>query len=656
MTRIPGQGLPELKEAVRLAAAALPRVQPEFQLDIGWAKTYEELFADVLEKTAEHAVLERTLMKGRCILAGRGGGGKTQLLRRLVASASSQGVVAILVDLKDWTKPDYETWREWTESDMGAGASFLLERFSQPKVDVLALDYLPPTTRKLVIVDGLNEIIAPIGQQILRALDELAGDQVGLSVLVADRMTRRTLPSPSRWALATVMPLAEEVIVKHCGTDALMSPAADSLSSPYFLDAAIRHQAVTQSPSETHRRFLHDHGGLDDRALDNAAAAAFRLYEDASTRTFSVDTVATMTGEALYTQLVQTGVLHVISADSAQFAHHLIHDYLAARHVAGLLPDCWTRGLLKTISFDGSSFDTIAMVLAQLKDGHADVFVRCLYDWNPYAAAYALSENYGASNGPSFEIQQVIFAMLAEKTFDTIAPTKQQASDALAIVRAYPAVEIKAAKSLPGLLATMRRVTSETAWFNDWASIFTIAPDEHIGDDVVALLLDDDSVAGWTVANVARRTIVNDAQLARMRDWLADERSVVRWRIAHVLGKHPSDENARALAKLVEADAERDVRYGAVRSLAEMAALADENIRDRIVALLAECTPTLISQKKVKEELKRALCIEPTAAPPAWAKTVALISRTIYVAEDDPVEREGWRQYVDAALARYSPN
>lgn len=656
MTRSPGQGLDTLQKAVHVAASALQRAEPAFDLNIGWAATYDDLFAGNIEQAAESSVLDRVLHKGRCILAGRGGGGKTQLLHRLMLAASERAVVAVLVDLKDWTKPDYAAWQEWTASDVGAGASFLLERFSQPSVDALTLDYLPPTAQKLVVVDGLNEIIAPVGQQILRALDDLAGDQVGLSILVADRLTRRMLPSPTRWALATVLPLTREFIAKHCGDEVLASPAADSLGTPYFLDAVISKGAKTESPSQTHRRFLHDHGGLDDKNLDAVAAAAYRLYEDAGTRTFSRPTLVDMVGEELTVRLQQTGVLIAVAANDVQFAHHLLHDYLAARYVATLTPESWTRALLRNISFDGSSFDTISMVLAQLGDGRADIFLRCLYDWNPYAAAYALSEIADTAGGPSFEMQQVIFAMLAEKTFDIVGPTRQQATDALAIVKAPSASEIKKAKSLPDLLATLTRVKSDVAWFNDWVALFTTASDKHIPDDVLNRVLDTDSVVGWTVANAARRTHITHDQLARLRASLVDDRSVVRWRIVHILGAHPSDENANLLAQVLERDPDRDVRYGVVRSLAEMAARASDDLRSTITGLLEQQAPALVAktEKKIKEELKRALCILPEAAPASWYDVIASISRGLYVMESDPAEREGWRQYVELASARYS--
>lgn len=656
MTRLPGKGLPELRDAIARTVKKLPISQPEFCVDVGWAATYDDLFAGKLEQGGEGSVLLRALKVGRCIVTGRGGGGKTQMLHRLMRTASQDGIVTILVDLKNWTKPDYGLWKECIASDISAGTSLLLERFSQPTIDAIGLDYLPPSTKKLLIVDGLNEIMAPVGQEILLALNEIAGSQIGLSVLIADRLTRRDLPSPSRWALATVLPLSKDVIVQHCGNDALKLPGADSLKTPYFLDSAIRKGRISESASEAHRRFLRDHAGLQDSELDRVAAAAYRLYQEAGTRTFPAKSLADSVGDELAKRLLESGV--VVSAEQsgeAQFAHHLLHDYLAARHVARMAQKDWTRPVLQTISFDGASFDTISMALSQLTEVDADAFLRSLYDWNPYAAAYALTDTREMVQGPSVEMQQVIFAMLAEKRFDIVDPTRQRATDALAIIRAPAAEEIKASTAMPQLLATVERMKSDKAWFKEWAALFVSPPDSPMEDSTIKRIREPDSIYGWTVANVARRVRLSEQQLHDLRAWLADESPVIRWRIAHVLGAHPSDANARALEELLRGDDDVDVKYGAIRSLVEVAAKTeDEQVRQAVRAFLVGIAPVLVPQKKVKDELRRALLLVKGCAPRSWWSLIAAVAKSAYMAEDDPTEREAWILYVDVASARYA--
>ena len=654
MTRSPGQGLPELREQVIRVVEGLPRKDPAFSIEIGWASTYDALFAGEVDKAREESVLEVAMKKGRCIVAGRGGAGKTQMLHRLMVLAARADVIAVLIDLKNWTKDDYGAWDEWTHSSIVDGVSFLLERFAQPNVDALGLDYLPPSTKKLLVVDGLNEIIAPIGQKILLALDDFVGRQIGLSILVVDRLTRRSLPSPSRWAFATPLPISDEIIAKHCGDDAVSSARSDSLRSPYFLDAAIREDEVTKSPSETHRRFLLDHGGLQDLEIVRVAEAAFGLYMEARTRTFSKDSLIAKIGVELADRLLQTGVV-VESDDGVQFVHHLVHDYLAAYHVASLDEREWTPGLLQVISFDGASFDTISMVLSQLRESAADLFLRSLYDWNLYAAAYALSDA-DETAGPSYEMRLIIYAMLAEKRFDIFEPTRQRAGDALAITHSSAASEIKASRTLSDLLDAVARTKSEKNWFAEWVTLFRHAPGSDLSDQDLEHIRDDSSIDGWTVANVARRSVLTGEQLARLRGWLGETRSVVRWRIAHVLGAYASIENAQILLKLLREDTDSNVRYGAVRSLVEQAARAtNDALRSDVRDLLVNVMPVLQTEQKLKEELRRALLVVPEQTPRSWWNVIAPISKRGFETENDLDGQEAWRRFIDVAAARYAP-
>ncbi len=650
MTTSPNQGLQALQEAVKATVDKLEFCAPEFELTVGWATSYDDLFAGKVKQTSESAVLERALKVGRCIVSGRGGGGKTQMLHRVMRSAFLQEVVCVLVNLKDWTKRDYQSWDEWTSSDIGAGAEFLLERFSQPSVDALSLDYLPPTTKKLLVVDGLNEVIAPIGQRILQALDEFAGDQVGLSILVADRLSRRSFASPSRWALASVLPLAPEVIARHYN-----GPKTESLSTPYFLNAALSEQAIGATPSQILQRFLLDHGGLAANELDTLAAAAYSLYADTGTRTFPFADLITKAGRDLANRLVQAEVVVKIdSADDSQFAHHLLHDYLAARHVSRMRQEDWTPSVLRTISFGSSSFDTISMVLAQLERQRADKFLRCLYDWNLYAAAYALGDLTDEAGGPSEEMQKVIFAMLAEKRFDLLTPTRQRAADALAIAQAKSAAKIRASASLPELLASLREAESTEQWFSEWVRLFTSTTDQTVRDEDLTHIQEEDSIPGWTVANVARRTQLTEGQLRSLRTWAGHKSPVVRWRVVHVLGAHPSTKNMQAVAERLKDDEDADVRYGAVRSIVEMAARTTTgDLRSMVARTLVELTPKLVADKRVKEELKRALQIEPAEAPSGWSEFIANVTRKLYTAEGSPDEREAWRQFTDLVRGRY---
>jgi hypothetical protein len=277
----PEQALEELKASALKVLDSFLAPTPVFQLNIGWATSYDDLFAKRVRQTPEADVLQTAVAKGRVLLTGRGGGGKSCMLRRIARQALDQGVVPVLVDLRNWTGADYQKWVLWTASGLGEGAAYLFEHFASPPTSLLALDLLPPNIKKLLIVDGLNEISGPVGQQILTLLDDVVRDQIGTSVIVSDRLVRRELPSQHRWALGHVLPLSQEEIAKHYASiDTASASDRETLSSPYFLDVAIKNGLRGTGRAQWNEVFLKEHGvSLSDDELDQVSPMRANLGE-----------------------------------------------------------------------------------------------------------------------------------------------------------------------------------------------------------------------------------------------------------------------------------------------------------------------------------------------------------------------------------------
>ena len=159
----------------------------QFSVETGWAKSYEEIFAGRFERVLnEDEILDVVLDRGRAILSGRAGDGKTWLLRRLYRQILDHQDMPLFLDLQQWSGADYGEWVEWTKNGIGDAVDFLLRKFGGLGVGAIELDRLPPNVSKILLVDGLNEITSPLGTQILQLLDELVQGQINLSVIVAD--------------------------------------------------------------------------------------------------------------------------------------------------------------------------------------------------------------------------------------------------------------------------------------------------------------------------------------------------------------------------------------------------------------------------------------------------------------------------------------
>lgn len=647
--------LHQVRERAHAKSESWPSHEVQFRVETGWAQTYDEIFSGRFSSIlTEDAILDSVLKRGRAILAGRGGDGKTWLLRRLYRKVLERGDIPVLLDLKQWTETDYEQWKEWTSNEIGDAADFIVRRFGGIDLGAIDLDRLPPNASKILLVDGLNEITSAVGAQILYLLDELVRDQINLSVFVADRLIRRELPNLSRWSIGVVRPLTVAEVRKHLGNNIDVEPGG-LLTSPFFLDASLKYGVEGHHRAQTSERFLTSHGGLPEADINGAAAAAFDAYKNTQSRMFDRSAFAELAGETATAALEHSSTL-VSAADGRRyFVHHILHDYLSARHVAGLTDEDWTSQTLSALSFDSSSFDAIELVFEQLDAQRANAFLRKLYDWNLYAAGYALAQARDSDTRVGTEMRSVIFSMLAEKRFDAILSTRQKANDALMLMQLSDARVFQEAHSLEAVKAALAAVESGEKWFLDWRSLFQAKPDSELSPQMLAEIRRPDSIIGWTMANVAKRTVVSEQSQGHLVDWIHDERDpTVRWRIAHVLGAFPNQTTLETLLGLLDNDTDGSVRYGAIRSIVELGARAERELRTIVCEHITRRAEAISKQPKISGELRTCLLMDKKAVPPDWLSFVAQIVRALFVVTDSTNERDLWRQCLGTAENLYS--
>src|SRR5262249_23464736 len=138
----------------------------------------------------------------------------------------------------------------------------------------------------------------------------------------------------------------------------------------------------------------------------------------------------------------------------------------------------------------------------------ADLFVRRVYDWNLYGAAYALAE--ALSNGirsVSRETEVMLVAMLAERRWDRIYTTAERSRDALSLFPPNSTARtlLEEATDLEAIFGVVLQVQSEKEDFLAWRRLFTLPPGSDVPDDAIRLLEHKNSVLGWTAANVLKR-------------------------------------------------------------------------------------------------------------------------------------------------------
>lgn len=648
------ENVKELMKRAGKLSQIWPLAEAQFSLQTGWARNYSDLFAGAFYETVEESrILDSVLGKGRALLCGRGGDGKTWLLRRLYRQALKQGILPVLIDLRQWTGADYVKWEEWTSQEIGDAADFLLRNFGELGVGAVELDRLSPSVRKILFVDGLNEITSTVGLQILQLLDEMVREQINLSVLVIDRLIRRDLPNSPRWSLGVVLPLTDAQIRQHLGKAA--DPGfGDILSSPFFLDAAMRYGLGAKRRAAASEEFLLAHGGLKRNDLDTVAAAAFDAYRSSHSRVFDRSAFLEKAGAMPVAAMERSRTLISTADGKSYFRHHLIHDFLAARHFAQWPTQYWTPQSLSELTFEASSFDAVEMVFEQLPADRADPFLRQLYDWNLYAAGYALAQAREADATVGIEMRTMIFAMLAEKRFDRVLATRQKANDALALMQLSDAKQFRDAGSIDDLFAVLKAVESKETWFNAWKEVFCLASMSTLGNESLVAIRTSDSIIGWTVANVARRTILEAGASDVLVGWLTGEsNSTVRWRIAHVLGALPDPAAVQKLFELLDSDADGAVRYGAIRSIVELASRTDGKLREAVGDGVSSRASVISGQQKIATELRNSLLMHPEAVGSDWLSFVAKVVRALFLSVESTGDRDVWRRCLADAEGLY---
>jgi hypothetical protein len=139
-----------------------------------------------------------------------------------------------------------------------------------------------------------------------------------------------------------------------------------------------------------------------------------------------------------------------------------------------------------------------------------------------------------------------------------------------------------------------------------------------------------------------RRSVpTEDALQSVIRLALDEEDDVVRWRAVHVLGAWPGQESADVVQRCVLGDEDRLVRYGATRSLIDMAA-KNEALRAEILSWLTSHLSELpLPADELITEIERALLRRPV--PVGWNESVSDLVDELFSSSRDDRERDRWR-------------
>jgi hypothetical protein len=361
------------------------------------------------------------------------------------------------------------------------------------------------------------------------------------------------------------------------------------LRIPFFLDRAIRGgNLALASRAGAVEDFLIRHGRLDANRFAPLAEAAFEVYVDRGQRSFPPETIRDAVGREALQALRNAGIL--VGESELAFDHQFEHDFLAARHLAAD-SGRWSPKVFDGVTFRAATFDVLALTLEQLEEeGDRDAFLRAVYDWNwrGTVTAMATAEQDGSA-AASAPLRTALLAVIAEKKFDAVDGTRDRTIKQLARFSGPLVEAMSAADSIYQLVELVASEPAGPQWFEDWRRVFCRGTATELTEEEIARVATADPVIGWTMANVARRFETHPDRALQLRTIYAARQApepsdrAVRWRVVHALGAWPGEENADALVEALD-DEYGWVKYGAMRSLVEMAARTDDAaVRDRIL-------------------------------------------------------------------------
>jgi len=598
------------------------------------------------------SIIPDTVSNSRVILQGVAGGGKTRILRKLSELSQDQNFVPVLINLKNF-RP-YIT--QFDEQQDASKKFDVLLKVSIASLSLCSLESF--TKRKFVMVDGLNEVPAgEYGEGTVRSIVEVLGEYTRQNsdafVLVTDRPAIRAFVQSMQpvWKKLDLELLSPEEVRKRISEkfgeeayDGLLQASKGLLSKPFFLNLALEgSQPDLGYAAKAIYSFFSLQMKLDDPAIDLLAKSSLNTYKDNGSRSFDLEKFKEEVGKVTIDSLVSAGVIKV-NGSNAEFDHQLKHDYLASRWLSKTR-EYWNADWFDPVSFNSSSTEVLCMVLEQLKNSNdADDFLKSVYNWY-YPATLTCMEWALKTVGKKYsqEMEVAVLSILSEKLFDPVRNTRNRTKRLLTSLHSDLAQTFVNVTQLKDILAKVNGISSTTSWFPVWRVIFNRIGEPPISEDEIYLIASKDPIIGWTTSNVAKRFILRDGDFRQLRavycslsDASFDSRTT-RYRIVHTLGSCCSPENQDLLFRAVDGDPYSWVKYGAARSLVEMAA---QNARSRksIVDKLKSRAATL--PKPVQEEIARAAFYEGVEGN--WHDEITQLLTVLRDSQKSESDKEAW--------------
>jgi hypothetical protein len=545
------------------------------------------------------------------LLHAPGGGGKSSFLAELVLSAADSDLVPFYLDFSKSSE---------IESDTADARSQLKEWFNQLEafgdVDAL-LDLAKPSgnLRPLLVIDSFNQATRQ-WREALETITRLSNQALaGASIIVADRMADRG-PAMNVFRQAIIPPLAPSAYREVLGGGAFGTIRDDPewsaiLASPMFLNLLLL--ASTDGSESPIRvpgrmqiliRYFRKTCGFTSADLKLVADFAYEVYQRRQQTAIPKEDLKAFyegAGAPIKQRVEDKGLIHDLGQDS-EFRHQILHDALAALKVASAT-EREEEILLRAPAFEIVSLGTASqdaielavealqypedLLAKRLRPLEAREFLAAVFDWNYWITLQCVAsfDRRGVSPLPRW-FRHAIYAHNLGRRFDPFLHTAVRAEQLRLLIPNSPDLTYFDATTRAdfdnAVSQAIRGVAEadegEENYKNEWLEVYLWSRQWN----AAALEpLWGDPLLSWTAANGIRRSdipeditddLIRIYRISRNTSDSAPKAAMFRWRIAHALGKcHPKALDALAGICFDQFE-DPSVRYGAIRSLIELAA------------------------------------------------------------------------------------
>lgn len=602
--------------------------------------------------TTPAELVEQCAARGRVVLRGPAGAGKSVLLRRAAQYGLESGVVVpVVLDLSQWKPAHSNAIGKISASKKARRSQFgVILRTSVVRVTQATIDGLLDRSDILLVVDGLNEVGSQAtAAAILNAIDAYVEEHpLNLFAVAADRAHHDGTSDLSPWDELEVHPLSratvKAVLSDHFASASLEAMADDDwalLTSPFFLEQAVSiRKTVLGSAERSLEQFYEQQVGLTDDELARLSQMAFEMYRKGG-RTATVPFATRSLTEAAAERLLADGTLTTTDSGEIHFDHQIKHDFLAARYLA-LHAEEWNSAVFNQITFSASALDVLQSTLTMLSSpSTGDSFLQSIYNWHWLPAVKtAGSIPDGAGTYFSREAEVWLACCAAEKVLDPLIWTSGATRRLLRRLRSPAFVHAADADSADAVVRLSHEIDTSEGWFVEWRNILSLGRNQPAGEERLQLLAGDDPVLGWAASNAAKRWSLDEADLRHLRTIYRSTRDAdVRWRVVHTLGAFMSPANSQLLLEALDEPQGEWVRYGAIRSLVEMAIHAGPDAWGGVLEELGRRLGSLTS----KLQLKLGEAVFVSDPPPGWTAAVAPLLQEASAQQEALVDADRWR-------------